>query len=103
MSAAPMPKSIKVGAHVYTILRKPKSQFEEEGLCVSDKLEITIRQRLKRSKAQEVLVHELIHAAGYPSFWDKWPGEEKFVVAVSPVLLQVLQDNPDLVAYLTER
>ena len=102
MSAAPMPKSIKVGAHVYTILRKPKSQFEDEGLCVSDKLEITIRQRLKRSKAQETLLHEIIHACGYPSFWDKWPGEEKFVIAIAPVLLQVIQDNPGLLEYLTQ-
>ena len=97
-----MPKSIKVGAHVYTILRKPKSEFKDQGECDSDAVQIIVRKGLKRSVAKETLLHELLHACSYPSFIDKWTNDEDFVLAITPVLLQVIQDNPELLEYLTQ-
>jgi hypothetical protein len=97
-----MPKSIKVGAHVYTILRKPKSQLSGVGECDFDNTQIVIRKRLKKSVAKETLLHELLHACIYPSFNDKSTTDEEFVLALAPVLLQVIQDNPELLEYLTQ-
>ena len=104
MSAAPMPKSIKVGAHVYTVLRKPATALKEElGDCDFNTCQISVRQRLRKSKAREILIHELLHACTHPLVNDdKKHTDEDFVQAVSPVLLQVIQDNPELLEYLTQ-
>lgn len=94
-----MPSTVKVGPHVYKVVRKPVDGLGE---CDFNTLQIVVKPRLRKSKAREILLHECLHATTHPSM----NGEEKytdedFVTAVSPVLLQVLQDNPLLVAYLT--
>jgi hypothetical protein len=100
-----MPKTVKVGAHTYAVLRKTKAQMNTDlGGCDTNTLQISVQQRLKKSKAKEILVHELLHACTHPSFMgidDKFTDED-FVTAVAPVLLQVIQDNPDLLGYLTQ-
>ena len=105
MSAAPMPKSIKVGPHVYTIIRKSKSEMPEEslGFCDTTPLQLFIRKRLRKSKAKEICLHEVLHTCTYPMLADeKKHTEEEFIEAVTPVLLQVIQDNPELLEYLTQ-
>lgn len=97
-----MPKTVKVGAHVYAILRKPKSQIDGDlGECSFDNVQIIIAKGLRKSVAKVTLVHEILHAATYPSLDGKTMTDEDFVLGVSPVLLQVLQENPLLVEYLT--
>ena len=72
------------------------------GECDFDGLQILVRERLKKSVAKETLLHELLHTTTYPSLNEKTATDEDFVTAMSPVLLQVIQDNPDLLAYLTQ-
>lgn len=100
-----MPKTMKVGPHVYTVLRKPKSQMSNEDLggCDFNTLQISVQQRLRKSKAREILLHELLHACTYPSLssGDKYT-DEQFVETTAPILLQVIQENPELIAYLTQ-
>ncbi len=98
-----MPKTIKVGAHTYSVLRKSKTQMPKDiGSCDTDALQILVRKQIRKSVARETLLHEILHACTYPSFLSKTMTDEDFVEAVSPVLLQVIQDNPDLLAYLTQ-
>lgn len=96
-----MPQSLKVGPHVYSVVRRSISG--QLGECDFNALQISVKNRLRRSKGKEILVHELLHACTHPSMncGQKYTDED-FVTAVSPVLLQVLQDNPDLLRYLTE-
>ena len=102
MSAVSMPKTVKVGAHVYSIIRKPKSAMGDDlGTCGFDEVQIVVRKGLRKSVAKETLLHELLHACTYPSLNSKTATDEKFVTAVAPSLLQMLQDNPELVEYLT--
>lgn len=99
-----MPAKIKVGPHVYSVIRKPSSAMgNNNGYCKADALEIWVRQRLKRSKASEVLLHECLHATTHPVLIQggKYDDEE-FITSIAPVLLQVLQDNPELVEYLAQ-
>src|SRR5271157_3093979 len=98
-----MPSTVKVGPHLYSIIRKPASALPDAlGTCDFQLLQICIRQRMRRSKAQETLLHEILHSATHPTVncSDKRDDEE-FVTAIAPVLLGVLKDNPDLVGYLT--
>ena len=97
-----MPDQIKVGCHVYVVQRKTKQQMPDcIGECDFDNLQISVRKSLRLSKAQETLLHEALHACTDPSLKEGKSREEDFVNTVSPVLLQVLKDNPELVKYLT--
>ena len=95
-----MPKTVRVGPHTYSVVRKAASG--ELGSCDCNLLQICVRAKLRKSKARETLVHELLHACTHPSFLgNEKLTDEDFVTAVAPVLLQVLQDNPKLLEYLT--
>jgi hypothetical protein len=99
--AKKMPMTIKVGAHTYTVLRKSKAQMgEDAGTCDYTMLQFAIRRLVRRSLVQETLLHEVLHACSYPTFADVTEEHEKLIEAISPVLLQVIQDNPDLIDYL---
>ena len=99
-----MPKSVKVGVHTYSVLRKPASLLREQlGECDFDALQLSVRHRLRKSKAREILIHEILHATTHPLMSDgKKHTDEDFVQVVAPVLLQVIQDNPELLEYLTQ-
>ena len=103
MSAVSMPKTVKVGAHVYAVVRKPKSQIDGDlGECSFDNVQIVVAKGLRKSVARVTIVHEVLHACSYPSLDSKTLTDEDFVTGISPVLLQVLQENPELVEYLTQ-
>lgn len=103
MSAVSMPKTVKVGPHIYSVLRKTTAQLPgSNGTCDFDKTEIWILNRLRRSKAKEILLHEVLHACTYRFLNDRFTDDEEFVEKLTPSLLQVLQDNPELVQYLTQ-
>jgi hypothetical protein len=103
-----IPRTIKVGPHVYSVVRKTEEEMPDAlGDTDFDANEIRIRKNMSKTKSQEILLHELLHACTYPSVTGAYEGEEKFMAeefvnAVAPVLLQVLKDNPKLVEYLIE-
>jgi len=103
-----IPRTIKVGPHTYAVVRKlPEEMPDALGDTDFDKNEIRIRKNLRKTKSQEILLHELLHCCTYPSFTGAYETDpkldaEEFVNAVSPPLLQVLKDNPKLVEYLTK-
>jgi hypothetical protein len=94
-----------VGAHEYTVERNPPSKMVATdgdrilGDQNPDLLRVRVRKGMRRSKQQEVLIHELLHCCSYPAYQNG--DDEGFVDAIAPQLLQVLQENPDLVAFLT--
>lgn len=100
----PMPASVRIGPHVYSILRKPAAAMPNSwGSCDNGTLQIWVRQRLKLSKSKEILLHEVFHACLHSSVnGGSYNEEEDFVEALSPALLQVIQDNPELLEYLTQ-
>jgi hypothetical protein len=76
--------------------------MKDHGLCDFDQVQILIQARLRKTKAREVLLHEVLHACTYPTMASvQNKTDEDFVDVTAPALLQVLQDNPELVDYLT--
>ena len=92
-----MPTTIKVGPHVYDVVRKTPNG--DHGLFDPATLKIGVKRGLKRSLAQDALLHEVLHSCVQP---DTPKEEEEFVTSVTPRLLQVMQDNPQLLEYLTQ-
>jgi hypothetical protein len=100
MKLAAMPVTVKVGPHIYRVTRK--SGIDYNGLCEFNTLTITIHKGLRRSKAKEILLHEVLHACTHPGLnGAKKYQDEDFVDGMAPTLLQVMQDNPELLRYLT--
>jgi hypothetical protein len=103
-----IPKTVKVGPHVYRIVKVSSSEMPEAlGDSDFDLMRIRVLKNLRSSKGKEVLLHELLHCCTYPSFTGAYETDpkldaEEFVNAVAPALLQLLRDNPDMVAYLSE-
>lgn len=108
---ARMPTKVKVGAMIYKIERRKRGSpeltdkledgrvIELEGICHFTECTIYVQSRLPLSKAQEVLHHEINHACTYPSLCNKQLQDEEFVDGISPMSLQVIRDNPELINY----
>lgn len=96
---AKMPQQVKISPHTYTVVR---TGFKDRiGNCDFQKLQIFVRARLRRSKAQEILIHEVLHGCTHPTLnGHKRMTDEDFVEAIAPTLQQVLKDNPDLISYM---
>ena len=105
---AAIPDSVKVGPHSYSIVRETKSTMPDlMGDSNFDLMRIRLRKGIRKSKMQETLLHEILHTTTYPCFTGAYEEDEKYtpeqiISAISPLLLQVIQDNPDLLEYLTQ-
>ena len=111
------PQKIKIGEVVYTVklVKDPPAWGEygirfsgktcdhrppKEGGCdVQDHIYIEADQTL--IEEQNILWHELHHAVLGIDLSDQQATYHQFIYKLSPKLLQVLQDNPELYLYLT--
>lgn len=115
MSESGIPKKIRIGPQWYRIEQRKTG---DDGMLSDESHAYTLGQRnlivlsveLDDSNKRQVLVHEILHAihntlgsSSKPSksadFAD-W--EHHFISMYEVGLLMVLQDNPELVKYLTD-
>jgi hypothetical protein len=103
MKRAPMPTSVKVGPHTYTVLSKTRAQMplidgeKSNGYYDRDALEIGLLRGMRLSKTQENLLHEALHA-----IWPSGYGfEEEIILELTPRLLELIRQNPALTDFLT--
>jgi hypothetical protein len=110
-----VPKKVKIGPQWYRVEQRKTG---DDGMLSDESHAYTLGQRnlivlsseLDASNKKQVLVHEILHAihntlgsATRPvktSDFADW--EHHFISMYEVGLLMVLQDNPDLVKYLTE-
>jgi hypothetical protein len=106
------PKFVVVGPHRYrvTVDRAAVDRVSVEGgervvgACDRQRLEIVADPELAPSQLADTVLHEVLHAAfdligaGEDIAADV---EERLVLRLAPVLLQVVRANPSLVEYLT--
>lgn len=100
-----MPSRIQSGAHEYRIRRTAAPTLNRKrvvAVCDTDRLDIQVEKGLKLSRAQQKLLHELCHTTT-TNISVPIEHEELIVEAISEGLLPILQDNPQLVAYLTRK
>lgn len=101
-----VPKTVRVGAHEYKILRKKNGQIKDKdgneahGTSDDSINVIELETPIPPTKGQEIVLHELTHTCFYAVPGIDEDTEEKVVTLIAPRLLQILQDNPDLVRYL---
>lgn len=99
------PSKVKVGPHTYSLKKKNLSDLplvdgeKVNAYLDKDKLLVEVGKRLKLSKEQELVLHEFLH-----SVWPEgYSFEEEIILALTPKLLHLGQDNPELITYLFNR
>lgn len=104
----PIPDWIRVGPHTFEIRHDPDTarllrDDDSRGDTYTEALMIRLDDRNPSTVVAETLLHELMHAAWYVTALRavENPDEEAVCQALAPVLLGILRDSPELVAYLT--
>jgi hypothetical protein len=107
------PYRVKVGPHTYMLDINRQRCADHEvsfGITFHETTEVALHPDVSRSQAQDTLMHELLHATFHmlgfgPARNDEGmlshENEERLVRSLAPTLLDILQRNPRLVAYLT--
>ena len=100
-----VPKTVFIGAADYRIVEK--RHFDLLGETENVDCRIKLRAKQAPSCKRDTLLHEVLHAIIFCSGMVKTEdlsheAEERLVRQLSPWILALLRDNPQLVSYLTE-
>lgn len=107
-----LPEHIDVGPFRYTItadeLARHRAQEASQTILLGqtdhNELTIVLSEKMPDGVARETLMHELLHVVNeVTGLRSKWGNakEERIVRRLSPVLLELLQRNPEAVRFLT--
>lgn len=105
--STPFHGPIRVGPFAYNVSRDATSQValeneEAVGLTIPDALEIHISNALSPDRERATLLHEIIHACADLADLGDTSSEEDWASRLGPLLLQVMRDNPRLIAWVLE-
>lgn len=115
MPVSKKPSEVKIGPQVFTIeYRNPKEDGmlndNSYGYTLDQGNLIVIASDISDSKQKVTLVHEILHAArmifegttipARKSDYEKW--EHHFISIFENAFLVIIQDNPDLIEWLSE-
>lgn len=102
-----IPGSLVLGAHVYEIrwdkdTARLLRDEDSRGDSRPDQLTIRIDTDRPHSAVAETLLHKALHCAWNHTALglDLEEDEERIVTALSPLVIELLRRNPDVVAYL---
>lgn len=95
-----IPKKVKIGPHIY-IVKLEKDLSGNHGLMGQSRhtsSEIVIDPNLSGSQLEDTLLHEILHAIQFQTRFisDGEKDEELAVSRLTPLLLQVIKDNPEI-------
>lgn len=96
-----IPKKVKVGPHIYQIKMVTNMNYEHGsmGITAIDKTTISIDSNSSLTQQEDTLIHEILHTIQHQvNFLDTRDHEieEKGVARLTPLLLQVIRDNPKI-------
>lgn len=102
------PSRIKVGPHVYKVRYTTRKALSSQGAIALTNLVDRIIWLNPHDDLRYELTHELTHCAkdvgsDGERLQGQFDGEENFVEETSPTWLRIIQDNPELVEWLTRK
>lgn len=100
-----LPPSIEVGPFTYLVrtdlaAQAELSNAESVGLTLADRCEILISLEQAPQRMRATLLHEVLHACADLAGLEDDASEEEWASRLAPALLQVLTQNPRVLAYL---
>jgi hypothetical protein len=95
------PQVITVLGQPFTVEYLPKRVLDRDavGHTSTSTQELHVLEGQGHHQERDTLLHEILHVASNVVGQDL---KERQILALAPVLLDVLRRNPELVAYLTE-
>jgi len=81
------------------------TEAEADGMCLKHQQRVILTSEIRGQYAAEVLTHELLHAAWSASSLDASEAkehEELIVSTLAPSVLDLIIQNPKIIAYLKE-
>lgn len=100
-------KSIKIGSFNYEIYETTHVSNNDHGETDNDEKRILINTNYSLQVIRDTLLHEIQHAIYHDTFAfdqggkiDPETHEERAIRLLTPGLMQVMQDNPELVEFL---
>lgn len=100
---AKLPSHIRIGIYNWEFIQWDPEEAEKQGLsgqCVPMNLEVKVRTDLPNVLHAEILKHEIMHACWFCVGLGDQEDEESVVERLTPVLLQVRRDNPEIFKYI---
>ncbi len=93
-----IPKTIKVGAHTYTIQYEKRLNLNHEAAGQSRHLhsEIILDPDQAQTQLEDTLLHEMLHAIDWQVHIFNKDDVEDQITRLSSLLLQVIKDNPEV-------
>jgi hypothetical protein len=104
-SVSELPKTIRVGHRDFAIENWDIQSASAEGRfgdCDNNNARIRVCTAHDAGKTVETLMHETLHACWNNGALGSKETEEKVVTVLAKQLAQVVRDNPEFVAFLTE-
>lgn len=106
-----IPSKIKIGSQIWEVSeqsRKHSADPSHYGFTADKDLSIIIDKEMPQSLKRTTLLHEILHAIRFTFGGSYAPAEDTsylewehyWIGLYEEPLLQILRDNPDLVAYL---
>lgn len=96
-----VPESVVVGPYTYKVgIGQTYSQW---GMVNHTEQKVLVDEAVTVERQRVTLMHELLHCCTELMHITDESSEEATVSALAPALVQVLRENPDLVAYLTSQ
>jgi len=98
------PAHLKVGPIRYKLAMRADMELDEkEGMLDEARQTLHISAGLGADIERETTLHEALHAAlAQTAFRHNLESEEELVSSLAPILLSLLRDNPDWVAWLCQ-
>lgn len=108
MAGLRLPRKVFVGPYTYSIYCNDAATAalgSDFGQCDTERLEIKLSHDKPLQIHQEVLVHEMLHAAMNVAALDVTLGEgieEDVVRRLAPILTMMIKANPQWIKFITE-
>lgn len=108
MKKPKLPKKFKVGCIVWRLSFEDLEEQGVHGDTDKEKKVVRIHTKDARDVQRETLFHELMHVAMEDcsvlkhSYSDKYDQEEDLIRYISPRLVLILQENPELSDFITK-
>lgn len=99
-----IPRKVTIGPYVYRLSwRTPEVMGPYHGRTYLDTQEFILRSDLPVTGQRETLLHEIMHACASMGLrtliTDQ--GDDQWIKAISPCMVMVMRDNPEIVLWMT--
>jgi hypothetical protein len=97
-----IPKSIKVGPFNISVIERDLEEAMAFGMFYATKQQISLHKNIDIQVKREALFHEFLHVVWFMSGLDGRELGEDYIKSISPIILDAMRENPELMEFLLD-